>query len=76
MKKAVLAIEDYRFYEHGGVDFIGIARAGLSDIMHGGASQGASTITMQVARNFFLRVRRPTRARSMKCCSPTRSSAR
>jgi penicillin-binding protein 1A len=54
MKKAVLAIEDYRFYEHGGVDFIGIARAGVSDIMHGGASQGASTITMQVARNFFL----------------------
>jgi len=59
MKKAVLAIEDYRFYEHGGVDFIGIARAGLSDIMHGGASQGASTITMQVARNFFLSARRP-----------------
>ncbi|WP_075357865.1 penicillin-binding protein 1A [Caballeronia sordidicola] len=54
MKKAVLAIEDYRFYEHGGVDFVGIARAGVSDIMHGGASQGASTITMQVARNFFL----------------------
>ncbi|WP_347554273.1 penicillin-binding protein 1A [Robbsia sp. KACC 23696] len=54
MKDAVLAIEDYRFYEHGGVDFIGILRAGVSDIMHGGASQGASTITMQVARNFFL----------------------
>ncbi len=54
MKKAVLAIEDYRFYEHGGVDFIGIARAGVSDLSHGGASQGASTITMQVARNFFL----------------------
>jgi penicillin-binding protein 1A len=53
-KKAVLAIEDYRFYEHGGVDFIGILRAGIADIMHGGASQGASTITMQVARNFFL----------------------
>jgi penicillin-binding protein 1A len=53
-KKAVLAIEDYRFYEHGGVDFIGILRAGLADLMHGGASQGASTITMQVARNFFL----------------------
>ncbi|WP_395070612.1 penicillin-binding protein 1A [Paraburkholderia silvatlantica] len=53
-KKAVLAIEDYRFYEHGGVDFIGILRAGVADIMHGGASQGASTITMQVARNFFL----------------------
>ena len=53
-KKAVLAIEDYRFYEHGGVDFIGILRAGIADIMHGGAEQGASTITMQVARNFFL----------------------
>ncbi|CAG4891757.1 penicillin-binding protein 1A [Paraburkholderia saeva] len=54
MKKAVLAIEDYRFYEHGGVDFVGILRAGLTDLMHGGSSQGASTITMQVARNFFL----------------------
>src|SRR5271156_5091804 len=53
MKKAVLAIEDYRFYEHGGVDFIGILRAGLVDLTHG-SSQGASTITMQVARNFFL----------------------
>ncbi len=54
MKKAVLAIEDYRFYEHGGVDFVGIMRAGVADLMHGGARQGASTITMQVARNFFL----------------------
>ncbi|SAK67538.1 1A family penicillin-binding protein [Caballeronia hypogeia] len=54
MKKAVLAIEDYRFYDHGGVDFVGILRAGVTDVMHGGASQGASTITMQVARNFFL----------------------
>ncbi|KND56329.1 Multimodular transpeptidase-transglycosylase [Candidatus Paraburkholderia kirkii] len=54
MKKAVLAIEDYRFYDHGGVDFVGILRAGMADLMHGGASQGASTITMQVARNFFL----------------------
>lgn len=54
MKEAVLAIEDYRFYEHGGVDFIGILRAGMEDILHGGATQGASTITMQVARNFFL----------------------
>jgi penicillin-binding protein 1A len=53
-KKAVLAIEDYRFYEHGGVDFIGILRAGFADLAHGGSSQGASTITMQVARNFFL----------------------
>jgi penicillin-binding protein 1A len=54
MKKAVLAIEDYRFYEHGGVDFVGILRAGVEDLARGGAAQGASTITMQVARNFFL----------------------
>ena len=53
MKSAVLAIEDARFYEHGGIDFIralGAARANL----RGGLRQGASTITMQVARNFFL----------------------
>ncbi len=54
MKKAVLAIEDFRFYDHHGVDFISIVRAGLADILHGSAAQGASTITMQVARNFFL----------------------
>ncbi len=54
MKKAVLAIEDTRFYDHGGVDFIGIVRAGVADLLHRGARQGASTITMQVARNFFL----------------------
>jgi penicillin-binding protein 1A len=54
MKNAVLAIEDARFYQHGGVDVIGILRAVLTDTMHGGATQGASTITMQVARNVFL----------------------
>lgn len=53
MKKAVLAIEDDRFYEHGGVDYLGIARAALHNA-GGGARQGASTITQQVARNFFL----------------------
>ncbi|ONN64601.1 penicillin-binding protein 1A [Herbaspirillum sp. VT-16-41] len=54
MKNAVLAIEDYRFYEHGGIDWIGIARALVTDVLRGSASQGASTITMQVARNVFL----------------------
>jgi penicillin-binding protein 1A len=54
MKNAVLAIEDARFYQHGGVDYLGIARAMFSDVLHGGAKQGASTITMQVARNVFL----------------------
>lgn len=53
MKKAVLAIEDDRFYDHGGVDYQGIARATIHNLT-GGAKQGASTITQQVARNFFL----------------------
>ncbi|MGZ5201078.1 MAG: transglycosylase domain-containing protein, partial [Telluria sp.] len=53
MKKAVLAIEDDRFYEHGGIDYWGIIRAALHNAT-GGARQGASTITQQVARNFFL----------------------
>ena len=54
MKKAILAAEDDRFYEHGGVDYMGMLRAAYFDFTSGGAKQGASTITMQVARNFFL----------------------
>ena len=56
MKAAVLAIEDARFYEHGGIDWIralGAAKANLASL-GGGYRQGGSTITMQVARNFFL----------------------
>ena len=53
MKKAVLAIEDDSFYEHSGVHYKGILRAALHNAS-GGARQGASTITQQVARNFFL----------------------
>lgn len=53
MKKAVLAIEDDRFYQHSGVDYIGILRAALHNLVSNNR-QGASTITQQVARNFFL----------------------
>jgi penicillin-binding protein 1A len=53
MKEAVLAIEDARFYQHGGVDYLGVLRAGLAQFRES-KSQGASTITMQVARNFYL----------------------
>lgn len=53
MIKAVLAIEDRRFYEHHGVDVIGVGRAFLAQYK-GGDKQGASTITMQLARNLFL----------------------
>ena len=54
MVRAILAAEDERFYQHGGVDYVGVARAALSNFVSGGVRQGASTITMQVARNFFL----------------------
>ena len=51
---AIVAAEDERFFQHGGVDYLGVARAALSNFTSGGVKQGASTITMQVARNFFL----------------------
>lgn len=54
MVTAILAAEDEHFYQHGGVDYGGVARAALSNFVSGGVRQGASTITMQVARNFFL----------------------
>ncbi|MCK6390023.1 MAG: penicillin-binding protein 1A [Azonexus sp.] len=54
MKQAILAAEDDRFYQHGGIDYLGIARAAGSNLLSGGKRQGASTITQQVARNFFL----------------------
>ena len=54
MKQAILAAEDERFYQHGGVDALGIVRAAISNILGGGKRQGASTITQQVAKNFFL----------------------
>jgi penicillin-binding protein 1A len=53
MKDAVLAAEDARFYQHGGVDYKGVLRAALENLRDA-RSQGASTITMQVARNFYL----------------------
>jgi penicillin-binding protein 1A len=54
MISAILAAEDERFYHHSGVDYVGVARAAASNFASGGVQQGASTITMQVARNFFL----------------------
>ncbi|MCC7547549.1 MAG: penicillin-binding protein 1A [Burkholderiales bacterium] len=54
LRRAILAAEDERFYEHGGVDYIGVLRAAVRNFTSGSAQQGASTITMQVARNFFL----------------------
>ena len=58
MKKALLSIEDDRFYAHSGIDLVGIIRATLSHVSGGGG--GASTITQQVARNFFLTSNEPS----------------
>jgi len=54
LKNAIIAAEDERFYEHAGIDYIGVLRAAYANLAARGARQGASTITMQVARNFFL----------------------
>jgi len=54
MQDATLAIEDIRFYSHWGVDFWGIARAMVVNIIHGRVVEGASTITQQLARTLFL----------------------
>ena len=54
MKNAVIAAEDERFYQHGGVDYWGLVRAAGTNLLAGKIKGGASTITQQVARNFFL----------------------
>jgi len=54
LKNAIIAAEDERFYEHPGIDYVGVLRAAYANLVAGGRRQGASTITMQVARNFFL----------------------
>jgi penicillin-binding protein 1A len=54
VQQAVLASEDRNFFQHGGIDAMGIGRAVLTDLRHGKFVQGASTITMQLARSLFL----------------------
>ena len=54
LKDAVIAAEDKRFYQHWGVDVFGVGRAMVGNLRSGGVRSGASTITQQVARNFYL----------------------
>jgi penicillin-binding protein 1A len=54
LKQAIIAAEDDNFYRHKGIDYVGITRAAFANLSAGSARQGASTITQQVARNFFL----------------------
>ncbi|MDA8354354.1 MAG: transglycosylase domain-containing protein [Firmicutes bacterium] len=63
--KTYLAVEDERFFEHNGVDYRGLARAVVSNIVAMGKAEGASTITMQVARNAVLKEREKTYTRKL-----------
>ena len=54
MRQAFIAAEDSSFYSHPGIDFVGILRAAVANFLAGEIKQGASTITQQVARSFFL----------------------
>ena len=67
VKDAVLAIEDRRFYQHGGVDYHGMARAIVSNLS-GAGHEGASTITMQVAKNFFSHGERNLKTKIYEAC--------
>jgi penicillin-binding protein 1A len=58
LKYAILSAEDESFYRHSGVDFVGLVRAALANAISGRRGQGGSTITMQVARNFYLSTER------------------
>ena len=66
MPKAVVAIEDKRFYAHGGVDYVGIARAAIADLRARKTVQGASTITQQLARNLYISNHERTVSRKLK----------
>jgi len=66
MPKAVVAIEDRRFYEHGGVDYVGIVRAAVADLRARKVVQGASTITQQLASALYIGNRKRTISRKLK----------
>lgn len=66
LPKAFVKVEDVRFYEHNGVDYYGLGRAFIKNLVSGEKAQGASTITMQVAGNVILEDRRKTYTRKIK----------
>lgn len=78
VKDAILCAEDDGFYEHHGIELMGIARAAIVNVLTGRRGQGGSTITMQVARNFFLTTEPHTPASSTKlrCRSKLKTSLR
>ncbi len=66
--EGILAIEDHRFYQHGGVDWWGIARALWADLMAGRVVQGGSTITQQLVKNYFLEPERSIKRKLQELC--------
>ena len=68
MRKATVAIEDHRFYEHGGVDYEGIARAAWKDLRAGHVVQGGSTITQQLVRNLYISKERTLSRKIKEAC--------
>ena len=68
MAKATVAIEDRRFYEHGGVDYVGIVRALVADVRAGHVVQGGSTITQQLVRNLYISKERTLRRKVVEAC--------
>jgi penicillin-binding protein 1A len=74
MAKATVAIEDHRFYEHGGVDYQGIARAAWKDLRAGHVVQGGSTITQQLVRNLYISKERTFKRKIKEACLAIRLS--
>ena len=74
MAKATVAIEDHRFYEHGGVDYQGIARAAWKDLRAGHVVQGGSTITQQLVRNLYISKERTFKRKLKEACLAIRLS--
>ena len=66
--QATVAIEDRRFYQHGGVDYEGIARAAGKDISAGRVVQGGSTITQQLVRNLYIANERTFKRKLKEAC--------
>jgi penicillin-binding protein 1A len=72
MRKATIAVEDRRFFEHGGVDVEGIARAAVTDLKAGRIVEGGSTITQQLVRNLYISNERTVQRKLKEACLATK----
>jgi penicillin-binding protein 1A len=76
LREATVAIEDHRFYTHGGVDYEGILRAAWSDLRAGHVVQGGSTITQQLVRNLYISKERTFKRKLKEACLAIKLSRR